>query len=145
MSDKKGISMRIKVLGQQFDSENNKIDEIQLITDATIKNENGLFIIDYTESSENADDNVTTRLRVTEKKLIMTKLSMVSSTLEFEVDEKYHSIYSTIYGDFKMIISTMEYNYNLNEDGVGDIYLKYMVNLGDGEPYSNALQISLYE
>ncbi len=137
--------MRIKVIGQQFDCDDNKIDEIQLITEATIKKEGGLFIIDYTESSENADDNITTRLRVTEKKLIMTKLSMVSSTLEFEVDKKYHSIYSTIYGDFKMIISTMEYNCNLNKDGVGDIYLKYMVNLGDGEPYSNALQISLYE
>lgn len=137
--------MRIKVIGQQFDDDNNKIDEIQLITEATVKNDNDIFIIDYTESNENADDNVTTRLRVTGKKLIMTKLSMVSSTLEFEVDKKYYSIYSTIYGDFKMVISTIEYDYNLNSDGTGNIYLKYVVNLADSEPYINVLQISLYE
>ena len=137
--------MRIKVIGQQFDCDNNKIDEIQLITEATIKSDNGLFIIDYTESNENANDNVSTRLRVADNKLVMTKLSMVSSTLEFEVGKKYHSVYSTIYGDFKMVISTLEYDYNLNKDGVGDIRLKYMVNLGDGEPYTNVLKISLYE
>ena len=137
--------MRIKVIGQQFDCDNNKIDEIQLITEATIKSENDLFIIDYTESNENANDNVSTRLRVADNKLVMTKLSMVSSTLEFEIGKKYHSIYSTIYGDFKMVISTLEYDYNLNKDGVGDIRLKYMVNLGDGEPYTNVLEISLYE
>ena len=70
---------------------------------------------------------------------------MVSSTLEFEVDKKYYSIYSTIYGDFKMVISTIEYDYNLNKDGTGNIYLKYVVNLADSEPYTNVLQISLYE
>ena len=137
--------MKIKVIGQQFDCDNNKIDEIQLITEATIKKENDLFIIDYTESNENADDNITTRLRITDKKLIMTKLSMVSSTLEFEVDKKYTSVYSTVYGDFKMVISTLEYNYNLSNDGIGEILLKYVVTMANSEPYTNVLRINLYE
>ena len=137
--------MRIKLIGQQFDLENNKIHEIELITEATIKKENDLFIIDYTESSENNEDNITTRLRVTDKKLIMTKLSMVSSTLEFEVNKKYNSIYSTAYGDFAMVISTLEYEYNLSTEGTGDIYLKYVVNLANSEPYTNVLRINIYQ
>ena len=137
--------MRIKVLGRQFDCNENQIDEIQLVTDATIKNDNGTFIIDYTEASENSEDNISTRLRVTDKKMTMTKLSVVSSTLEFEENKNYKSIYSTVYGNFKMIISTMEYKCSLNNDGLGEINLKYLVNIGDGEPYTNVLNINIYE
>lgn len=137
--------MRIKVIGQQFDHDDNMVDEIQLVTDAEIKKENNLFIIDYTENNENTDENITTRLRATDKKLVMTKLGMVSSTLEFEVNKKYNSVYSTIYGDFKMVISTIYYDYNISEDGTGYISLKYMVNLGENEPYTNVLNIILYK
>lgn len=137
--------MRIKVTSQQFDCDNNKIDEIQLITDATVKEENGLFIIDYTETNENSEDNISTRLRIGEKRLVMTKLSMVSSTLEFEVGKKYDSIYRTIYGNLKMVITTLEYKSSLNKYGIGEIDLKYLVNLGDNDPYTNILKISVYE
>lgn len=137
--------MRIKILTEQFDSNENKLDEIFLVTEGTIRKENDLFIIDYKENVEDSDEDIITRLRVSKNKLVMTKLGMLSSTLEFEVGKKCNSIYSTIYGDFKMVISTLNYDYRIEENNTGYITLKYKISLGSNDPYINVLSINLYE
>jgi len=137
--------MKIKILTEQLDYEENKLDEILLITEATIKREDDMLIIDYKEDAENPDEDIITRIRLTDKKLIMTKLGILSSTLEFESGKKYNTIYSTAYGNFKMVISTKSYDYNINENNTGYINLKYVITIGDSQSYINKLSINLYE
>lgn len=137
--------MKIKILTEQLDYEENKLDEILLITEATIKKEDNMLIIDYKEDAENPDEDIITRIRLTDKKLIMTKLGILSSTLEFESGKKYNTIYSTAYGNFKMVISTKSYDYNINENNTGYINLKYVITIGDSQSYINKLSINLYE
>lgn len=136
--------MRIKVHGQQIDNNNNIIDEIQLVTDAIIKKENNLLIVDYTEDEQDDNEIIKTRLRISDNKLSMTKLSTLSSTLEFEVNKQYYTVYSTIYGDFQMVISTLEYTNSLNDNGIGEITLKYRITIGNNEPYINNLKIKIF-
>ncbi len=137
--------MKIKILTEQLDYEENKLDEILLITEATVKKEDDMLIIDYKEDAENPDEDIITRIRLTDKKLIMTKLGIISSTLEFEPGKKYNTIYSTAYGNFKMVISTKSYDYNINENNTGYINLKYLITIGDSQSYINKLSINLHE
>lgn len=137
--------MKIKILTEQLDYEENKLDEILLITEATVKKEDDMLIIDYKEDAENPDEDIITRIRLTDKKLIMTKLGIISSTLEFEIGKKYNTIYSTAYGNFKMVISTKSYDYSINENNIGYINLKYVITIGDSQSYINKLSINLHE
>jgi len=137
--------MKIKILTEQLDYEENKLDEILLITEATVKKEDDMLIIDYKEDAENPDEDIITRIRLTDKKLIMTKLGIISSTLEFEIGKKYNTIYSTAYGNFKMVISTKSYDYSINENNTGYINLKYVITIGDSQSYINKLSINLHE
>ena len=137
--------MKIKILTEQLDNKENKLDEILLITEATVKKEDDMLIIDYKEDGENPDEDIVTRIRLTDKKLIMTKIGILSSTLEFEIGKNYNTLYNTAYGNFKMVISTKSYDFNINENNVGYINLKYMIKIGSSESYINKLGITLHE
>jgi uncharacterized beta-barrel protein YwiB (DUF1934 family) len=136
--------MKIKILTEQLDYKENKLDEILLITEATVKKEDNMLIIDYKENAEDPDDDINTRIRLTDNKLVMTKIGIVSSTIEFESGKRFNSIYSTGYGNFKMVITTKSVDYKINEDGTGYINLKYMIKIGESDSYINRLNITLY-
>lgn len=136
--------MKIKILTEQLDYKENKLDEILLITEATVKKEDNMLIIDYKENAEDPDDDINTRIRLTDNKLVMTKIGIVSSTIEFEPGKRFNSIYSTGYGNFKMVITTKSIYYKINEDGTGYINLKYMIKIGESDSYINRLNITLY-
>ncbi len=141
---KLGENVKIKVTGQQFGQDGNKIDEIQLITEAKATKSGDVFIIDYTEKSENQEDDIKTRIRATKEKLTLTKISIVSSTLEFEKNKSFKSSYSTPYGNINMTLATSDYLLNLDNDGFGNIHLMYDISLGDSEAYTNVLNIDIY-
>ncbi|QSX05256.1 DUF1934 domain-containing protein [Sedimentibacter sp. zth1] len=136
--------MRIKIIGKQIDNDNNIIDELELVTNAVVKKENDFMVFDYVEASENDEDTIKTRLRVSTDRLVMTKISSLSSTLEFEKNKKYYSVYSTIYGDLQMEIYTLEYAHNLNDEGYGEILLKYRISISNNAPYVNILSIKTF-
>lgn len=137
--------MKIKILTEQLDYDENKLDEVLLIAEATVKKEDNILIIDYKEDGESPEEDIITRVRATDKKLIMTKIGILSSTLEFEIGKKCKSIYSTAYGSFKMVITTKSYEYSINENNTGYINLKYVIKIGESESYINRLSIKLYE
>ena len=137
--------MKIKILTEQLDYDENKLDEVLFIAEATVKIEDNILIIDYKENGENPEEDIITRVRVTDKKLIMTKIGILSSRLEFEVGKKCKSIYSTPYGNFKMVITTKSYECSINENNTGYINLKYVIKIGESESYINRLSIKLYE
>jgi uncharacterized beta-barrel protein YwiB (DUF1934 family) len=136
--------LKIKILTEQLDNDENKLDEVLFLSEATIKKEDNVLIIDYKEDCDSPEGAIITRIRATDKKLIMTKIGMLSSTLEFEVGKKCKSIYSTAYGNFKMVINTKSYEYSINENNTGSINLKYLIRIGDSESYINRLSINLY-
>ena len=137
--------MKIKILTEQLDHDENKLDEVLFLAEATVKKEDNILIIDYKEDGESPEEGIITRVRATDKKLIMTKIGILSSTLEFEVDKKCKSIYSTAYGNFKMVITTKNYEYSINENNTGYIKLKYEIKIGESDSYINRLCINLYE
>lgn len=137
--------MKIRILTEQLDNDENKLDEVLFLSEASVKKEDNVLIIDYKEDGDCPEEDIITRVRATENKLIMTKIGMLSSTLEFEVGKKCKSVYSTAYGSFKMIINTKSYDYSINENNTGSIILKYVIRIGDSESYINKLTINLYE
>lgn len=134
--------MRIRIIGKQVDTNNNVMDKIELTTDVKLHSENGVLIFDYLEN--NSNDIIKTRLRATSKKLIMTKICSLSSTLEFEKDKNYTSVYSTVYGDLNMEIFTESYSFKETKDGFHKIDLSYKIKLGDSSPYVNILSIETF-
>lgn len=134
--------MKIIITGKQIDDQNNIIDKIELSTNAKITIKDNQLIYDYEETAvDNTDDIIKTRLRVYPERVVMTKISSLSSTLEFEKNKTYYSVYSTIYGDLQMEIYTMEYENNLDETGQGEITLKYKITIGNKTSYINILNV----
>lgn len=136
--------MKIKILTEQLDFDENKLDEVLFISEASIKKEDDVLIIDYKEEGQSPEEDIITRIRLKDKRLTMTKIGILSSTLEFEVGKKCKSIYSTTYGNFKMLIDTKSFDYKINDNNTGYINLKYVINIGDSESYINKLSISLF-
>ncbi len=137
--------MKIKILTEQLDFDENKLDEVLFISEASVKKEDDTLIIDYKEEGQSPEEDLITRIRLKDKRLTMTKIGILSSTIEFEVGKKCKSIYSTTYGNFKMLIDTKSFDYKINDDNTGYINLKYVINIGDSESYINKLSISLFE
>ena len=136
--------MKIKILTEQLDFDENKLDEVLFISEASIKKEDDVLIIDYKEEGQSPEEDIITRIRLKDKRLTMTKIGILSSTIEFEVGKKCKSIYSTTYGNFKMLIDTKSFDYKINDNNTGYINLKYVINIGDSESYINKLSISLF-
>ena len=136
--------MKIKILTEQLDFDENKLDEVLFISEASIKKEDDVLIIDYKEEGQSPEEDIITRIRLKDKRLTMTKIGILSSTLEFEVGKKCKSIYSTTYGNFKMLIDTKSFDYKINDNNTGYINLKYVINIGDSESYINKLSINLF-
>lgn len=135
------VKVRINTM-QTIDEAGNE-DVIEMLTEAKLEKLKDCFIINYDESEITEQKGSRTRLKVYKDKMLMTKVGIYSSKMEFQQGKKYSNLYSTPYGNFDLEYTTVLYNNKLNEKGRGSIYTEYMITFADSDESYNKLNIDI--
>lgn len=135
------VKVRINTV-QTIDEAGNE-DIIEMLTEAKLEKLKDCFIINYDESEITEQKGSRTRLKVYKDKMLMTKVGIYSSKMEFQQGKKYSNLYSTPYGNFDLEYTTVLYNNKLNEKGRGSIYTEYMISFADSDESYNKLNIDI--
>lgn len=135
------VKLKINTL-QTIDEAGNE-DQIEIITEATLEKFDDCFIVNYDESELTEQKGSRTRLKIYRDKMLMTKVGLYSSKMEFKESIKYNNLYSTPYGNFDLDFETLVYEYNLDEKGKGNIYVEYKVSFADMDESYNKLNIDI--
>jgi uncharacterized beta-barrel protein YwiB (DUF1934 family) len=135
------IKIRINTI-QTIDEAGNE-DVIELLTEARLKKFKDCFIINYDESKIMEHEGSRTRLKIYKDKMLMTKVGIYSSKMEFQQGKEYSNLYSTPYGSFDLKYNTILYEYKLNEKGRGSIYTEYVIAFADSDESYNKLSIDI--
>ncbi len=135
------VKVRINTV-QTIDEAGNE-DIIEMLTEAKLEKLKDCFIINYDESEITEQKGSRTRLKVYKDKMLMTKVGIYSSKMEFQQGKKYSNLYSTPYGNFDLEYTTVLYNNKLNEKGRGSIYTEYMITFADSDESYNKLNIDI--
>lgn len=136
-------NIKLKIITVQTVDEAGNEDVIEILTEATLKNADDCFIIDYDESEITGQKGCRTRLKIYKDKMLMTKVGNISSKMEFQQGMKHSNLYSTPYGSFNLDFITEVYNYNLNENGNGSVYVEYNIRFADSNESYNKLSIDI--
>lgn len=136
-------NIKLKIITVQTVDEAGNEDVIEILTEATLKNADDCFIIDYDESEITGQKGCRTRLKIYKDKMLMTKVGNISSKMEFQQGMKHSNLYSTPYGSFNLDFITEVYNYNLNENGKGSVYVEYNIRFADSNESYNKLSIDI--
>lgn len=136
------VKLKVSTI-QTIDNANNE-DTIQLITEGTIDKDDECFIINYDESDITETKGSKTRLKIYENKMLMVKIGNFSSKMEFQENVNYNTIYTTPYGAFNMDFLTTKYDYSLDINGRGIIYVEYKIIFAKSEEGFNKLKIEIF-
>lgn len=136
-------NVKVKINTIQTIDEVGNEDIIELITEAKLEKSKDCFIINYDESKITEHKRSRTRLKIYKDKMLMTKVGIYSSKMEFQQGKKYINLYSTPYGNFDLEYATILYNNNLNEKGRGNVYTEYMITFADSDESYNKLNIDI--
>jgi uncharacterized beta-barrel protein YwiB (DUF1934 family) len=135
------VKVRINTI-QTIDEAGNE-DVIEILTEAKLEKLDDCFIINYDESEITDQKGSRTRLKIYKDKMIMTKVGIYSSKMEFQQGIKYSNLYSTPYGSFDLDFITLDYYNNLDERGRGNVYVEYIITFADLEESYNKLSIDI--
>lgn len=127
---------------QTVDSAGNE-DNIEMITEATLDKIDDYFIVNYDESDLAETKGSRTRLKIYKNKMLMTKIGVFSSKMEFEIGKSYNDIYTTPYGAFDLDFLTINYLSSLDESGRGSVYVEYKIVFGKSGESFNKLKIDI--
>lgn len=127
---------------QTVDSAGNE-DNIEMITEATLEKQDYCFIVNYDESDLTETKGSRTRLKIYKNKMLMTKIGVFSSKMEFEIGKSYNDIYTTPYGAFDLDFITISYLNSLDENGKGSVYVEYKIIFGKSGESFNKLKIDI--
>lgn len=127
---------------QTVDSAGNE-DNIEMITEATLDKIDDYFIVNYDESDLTETKGSRTRLKIYKNKMLMTKIGVFSSKMEFEIGKSYNDIYTTPYGAFDLDFLTINYLSSLDESGRGSVYVEYKIIFGKSGESFNKLKIDI--
>ncbi|HNZ82641.1 MAG TPA: DUF1934 domain-containing protein [Sedimentibacter sp.] len=135
--------VKIRINTTQTIDEAGNEDVIELLTEAKLEKLKDCFIINYDESEITEQEGSRTRLKVYKDKMLMTKVGVYSSKMEFQQGKKYKNLYSTPYGNFDLEYYTVLYDNKLNEKGRGRIYTEYLITFADSDESYNKLNIDI--
>jgi uncharacterized beta-barrel protein YwiB (DUF1934 family) len=136
-------NVKVKINTTQTIDDAGNEDVIELVTEATLEKSEDCFVINYDESTITEQERSRTRLKIYKNKMLMTKVGVFSSKMEFEEGLSYSNLYSTPYGTFDLDFTTVLYRNNLDERGRGNVYIEYKVMFSNSEKSYNKLNIDI--
>lgn len=137
-------NVRIKINTVQTIDEAGNEDVIEILTEATLEKAGNCFIINYDESDITENKGSRTRLKIYKNKMLLTKVGVYSSKMEFCEGISDRNLYSTPYGGFDVEFTTIVYKNSLNTKGKGNVYVEYKITFADSEESYNKLNIDIF-
>lgn len=136
--------VKVKITTVQTVDDAGNEDNIEMITEATINKLDDYFIVNYDESDLTETKGSRTRLKIYKNKMLLTKIGVFSSKMEFETGKSYNDIYTTPYGSFDLDFFTVNYLNSLDESGRGSVYVEYKIIFGKSGESFNRLKIDIF-
>ena len=135
---------KIRISTLQTIEDEGKEDKIELITKGTVRRLGDSFIVDYDESDITETEGCRTRLKISPDRMVMTKIGVVSSKMEFKQGFKYTNPYVTPYGTFDVEYHTVRFVNNLSAEGKGTVEADYRITLGETAEGFNQLRVEIF-
>lgn len=107
-------------------------DVIELVTEGTLEQTAGGWIISYEESDLTGMQGVTTTFTVEEKKLILTRTGRLNSEMVFQEGVHHDSLYQMEFGTLMLSVCARRIHVDLTAEG-GVIDLSYGIEIEQTE------------
>lgn len=120
----------------------NEEDVMELEVVGTLQENDGGFVLEYTEYDTDDDENRTVIVTRGNNFVSMTKFGELTTEMIFESDTRHTCNYVTPYGDITMGVYTNTAEVSLTADG-GNILLDYNIDFNTGFAANNRLAISV--
>ncbi len=133
----------VTVVGTQTDASGGQ-DRIELVTEGTCQEKNGVQYVTYRESEVSGMEGTTTLLKVFDSHFAVIRMGAVEHKQEFIAGEKSYSTYVTPFGAMKMSVFTRRLELALAH-GTGSLSADYELEINGQWQSSNTLSVTIRE
>ncbi|MGN0583924.1 MAG: DUF1934 domain-containing protein [Ruminococcus sp.] len=117
--------------------------ETELLTDGTMEQSDGKFIVSYEDSDATGFEGATTTITAEDSSIVsIVRTGTANSNLVIETGKKHYCLYSTPYGDITVGIFTHKIKNSLSEKG-GSLYLKYTIDVNSAYMSDNEIYLDI--
>lgn len=115
--------------------------ETELLTEGTMEQADGKFILSYEDSDATGFEGATTTITAKNDSVVsIVRTGTANSNLVIETGKKHHCLYGTPYGDITVGVFTHKIENDLSENG-GKLYLKYTIDVNSAYMSDNEIYI----
>ncbi len=119
-----------------------KSDSIEVVTPGKFYKKDKSYYAVYEETAISGMEGTTTTLRIGEEKFSLIRMGSTSTKMDFALDEKNISMYSTPYGTLEININTKKLDINVDDNG-GRIYIDYIMSVAGQKAQNTILNINI--
>lgn len=102
----------------------------KLVTDGTLRTENGAVLLSYAESELTGMSGTQTTFRIEPERVTLTRTGAVQSVMVFAVGEEDRSLYDVGVGALMITVRTERISSNIDENG-GTLEVAYAISIED--------------
>lgn len=110
--------------------QNEAPETTKLVTDGTLRTENGAVLLSYTESELTGMSGTQTTFRIEPERVTLTRTGAVQSVMVFAVGEEDRSLYDVGVGALMITVRTERISSNIDENG-GTLEVAYAISIED--------------
>ncbi len=118
-------------------------EETELMTEGTMEQKDGVWLITYQESEATGFEGSTTRIHVQDNAMVsIARKGTVQSCLTIETGKKHYCLYDLPYGSMTVGIFTHKIESSLSQSG-GQLYLKYTIDVNSAYISDNEIYLDV--
>ena len=110
--------------------QNEAPETTNLVTDGTLRTENGAVLLSYAESELTGMSGTQTTFRIEPERVTLTRTGAVQSVMVFAVGEEDRSLYDVGVGALMITVRTERISSNIDENG-GTLEVAYAISIED--------------
>ncbi len=133
----------ISIRGTQA-SEPGQEDVMELVTQGTLRGEEGAFALSYRESELTGLEGTTTTFRIEKDQITLIREGTLTSEMIFRVGKKHFSPYQTPFGGVILGVNTQKAFSDMTEHG-GSISIRYIMEVENERVGENSFEIQVSE
>lgn len=138
-------SVVISLVGsQRQDSENDKSDKVELITEGNFYKKGDDYYITYKESEITGMEGTTTTLKIQGEKITMMRFGTNNTQLIFEKGQHHICCYDTQFGAVSVGVWSKNVKVDIDENG-GSIYADYSLDIDNNAISQNDFNMQIKE
>ncbi len=119
-----------------------KDDSIEVVTPGNFYKKDKNYYAVYEETAISGMEGTTTTLKIGEKNFSLIRMGNTSTKMDFTLNKKSMSMYSTPYGTLEININTKKLDINIDDNG-GSIYIDYILGVEGQKPQNTILSINI--